>query len=66
MLDCRLHTAALEVMREGLELAHGKDDTAPGRCLDCGSKDAAAAGGEGAGGDGAGERAGGDGSAAVP
>ena len=38
LLDWRLRSTALEVMREGLELAYGKDDAAPGRCPDCGGR----------------------------
>ena len=38
LLDRRLRAEALELARQGLELAYGKDDAAPGRCPDCGGR----------------------------
>ena len=38
LLDRRLRAEALELARQGLELAYGKDDAAPGGCPDCGGR----------------------------
>ena len=38
LLDRRLRSVALETARQGLGVAYGKDDTAPGTCPDCGGR----------------------------
>ena len=38
LLDMRLRAEAMEAMRQGLELACGKDGRAPGPCPDCGGR----------------------------
>ena len=38
LLDRRLRSVALEMARQGLGVAYGKDDAAPGTCPDCGGR----------------------------